>query len=114
MSNIKFGCEVYTWFMSEWGKTYDNKLDHMMKIANQAGFTGIAADFRLTDVAIFPAQLDDVRHVVRWVAESAEELGVDSRRIAVFGGSSGGHLALLAALTATPAIAAVVAVFARE
>ncbi len=38
---IKFGSEVYTWFMQDTGKGYDNKLDHMIKIAAQAGFKGI-------------------------------------------------------------------------
>ncbi len=41
MANIKFGSEVYTWFMQESGKAYENKLDHMIRIAAQAGFTGI-------------------------------------------------------------------------
>ncbi|HRX54234.1 MAG TPA: sugar phosphate isomerase/epimerase [Verrucomicrobiales bacterium] len=41
MSNIKFGSQVYTWFMQGTGKGYDNKLDHMIKIAAQAGFKGI-------------------------------------------------------------------------
>ena len=41
MSKIQFGSEVYTWFMQGTGKGYDNKLDHMIKIAGQAGFTGI-------------------------------------------------------------------------
>ena len=41
MANIKFGSEVYTWFMQDTGKGYDNKLDHMVKIISQAGFTGI-------------------------------------------------------------------------
>ena len=41
MSKIKFGSEVYTWFMQGTGKGYDNKLDHMIKIAGQSGFTGI-------------------------------------------------------------------------
>tara|TARA_R110000850_G_scaffold19988_16_gene59851 strand:+ start:4323 stop:5189 length:867 start_codon:yes stop_codon:yes gene_type:complete len=41
MGNIKFGSQVYTWFMQETGKGYDNKLDHMIKIASQAGFAGI-------------------------------------------------------------------------
>ena len=38
---IKFGSEVYTWFMQGTGKGYDNKLDHMIKVAAKAGFTGI-------------------------------------------------------------------------
>ncbi|MEO0448202.1 MAG: sugar phosphate isomerase/epimerase, partial [Verrucomicrobiota bacterium] len=41
MANIKFGSEVYTWFMQGTGKGYDNKLDHMIAVAAQAGFTGI-------------------------------------------------------------------------
>ncbi len=41
MSKIKFGSEVYTWFMQDTGKGYDNKLDHMIKVAAEAGFTGI-------------------------------------------------------------------------
>ena len=41
MSKIRFGSEVYTWFMQGSGKGYDNKLDHMIKIAAEAGFTGI-------------------------------------------------------------------------
>jgi len=41
MSKIKFGSEVYTWFMQGTGQGYDNKLDHMIKVASEAGFTGI-------------------------------------------------------------------------
>ena len=41
MSKIKFGSQVYTWFMQGTGKGYDNKLDHMIKVASEAGFTGI-------------------------------------------------------------------------
>lgn len=41
MANIKLGCEVYTWFMKESGKAYENQLDHMIEIAAKAGFKGI-------------------------------------------------------------------------
>jgi inosose dehydratase len=41
MAKIQFGSQVYTWFMQGTGKAYDNKLDHMIKVASQAGFTGI-------------------------------------------------------------------------
>lgn len=41
MANIKFGCEVYTWFMDQWGDVYADKLDHMMSVSNKAGFKGI-------------------------------------------------------------------------
>ena len=41
MAKIKFGSEVYTWFMQGSGKAYDNKLAHMIKVAAESGFTGI-------------------------------------------------------------------------
>lgn len=41
MANIKFGSQVYTWFMQGGGEGYANKLDHMIKVAAQAGFKGI-------------------------------------------------------------------------
>ncbi len=41
MSKIKFGSQVYTWFMQGGGEGYANKLDHMIKVAAEAGFKGI-------------------------------------------------------------------------
>ena len=38
---IKFGSEVYTWFMDGYGEGNDNKLPHMAKIIGEAGFVGI-------------------------------------------------------------------------
>lgn len=38
---FKFGAEVYTWFMKENGKAYDNQLGHMIDVSAQAGFSGI-------------------------------------------------------------------------
>ncbi len=38
---VRFGSEVYTWFMQGTGKAYDGKLDHMIRTAAAAGFTGI-------------------------------------------------------------------------
>ena len=39
MGRIKIGCETYTWQMP--GEIYKGKLDHIMGIASQTGFTGI-------------------------------------------------------------------------
>ena len=38
---IKFGSEVYTWFMDGYGDGNNNKLAHMAKIIGEAGFVGI-------------------------------------------------------------------------
>jgi len=42
MSNIKLGCETYTWQMP--GEMYKGKLDHIMGVTSQAGFAGIEPD----------------------------------------------------------------------
>ena len=40
-TKLKFGAEVYTWFMKEDGAAYQNQLGHMIDVSAQAGFTGI-------------------------------------------------------------------------
>lgn len=65
-----------------------------------AGFVVASADYRLTDVATFPAQLHDAKAAVRWLRTHAAEYGVDPRRIYAWGDSAGGHLAALLGLTA--------------
>jgi acetyl esterase/lipase len=72
------------------------------------GFTAIAAEYRLTGEAIWPAQILDVFDVLDWTARHAEALGLDANKIALLGLSAGGHLALLAAAGQTRGV------FARE
>ncbi len=64
-----------------------------------AGFVVASADYRLTDVATFPAQLLDAKAAVRWVRAHAADYGVDPERIYAWGDSAGGHLASLLGLT---------------
>ena len=56
-------------------------------------------DFRLSDEARFPAQVHDCKGAIRWLRANAERFGCDGRRIAVIGGSSGGHLVALVGTT---------------
>ncbi|MDQ2675367.1 MAG: alpha/beta hydrolase [Actinomycetota bacterium] len=71
-------------------------LNHMA--AN--GWIGFNVDYRLSPRATLPEHVVDVKRAIAWVREHADELGVDPRRIAITGGSAGGHLTALAALTA--------------
>ena len=66
-----------------------------------AGLAVVAIDFRDGRVARHPAAVQDVAAAVQWVRDHADDLGVDPARVALTGSSSGGHLALLAALTDT-------------
>jgi len=63
------------------------------------GYVNIAAQYRLSGVAKWPAQMDDVKSSIRWTRANASRLGIDPARIAVSGYSAGGHLALFAAGT---------------
>jgi acetyl esterase/lipase len=65
------------------------------------GFAVAAIDYRLSGEARFPAPLEDVRTAVGWVQDHAATYGLDASRTFLWGDSSGGHLALLAALTGT-------------
>lgn len=58
----------------------------------------ISVDYRLAPAHRHPAALDDVTAVHDWVRREGPAHGVDPERVALGGGSAGGHLACLAAL----------------
>ncbi|MFL5871018.1 MAG: alpha/beta hydrolase fold domain-containing protein [Solirubrobacterales bacterium] len=64
------------------------------------GWVGFNIDYRLSPRATMPEHVIDVKRAIAWVRAHADELGVDPARIALTGGSAGGHLTALAALTA--------------
>ena len=64
------------------------------------GWVGFNIDYRLSPRATLPDHVIDVKRAIAWVRDNASELGVDPNRICLTGGSAGGHLAALAALTA--------------
>jgi len=70
----------------------------------KAGFVAIAAEYRLLGEAPWPAQILDVKDIVRWVRTNSSQLDIDPDKIVAEGFSAGGHLSLLAAGTADRAI----------
>ena len=64
------------------------------------GWVCVAANYRLSPRATFPDHLVDVKLALRWIREHIEEHGGDPAFVAVTGGSAGGHLAAMVALTA--------------
>jgi acetyl esterase/lipase len=64
------------------------------------GWVGFNIDYRLSPWATFPDHLVDVKRAIAWVRAHAGEYGADPAFVAITGGSAGGHLAALAALTA--------------
>jgi acetyl esterase/lipase len=59
------------------------------------GFAVASINYRLTDAAPFPAQIEDCRAAVRWLRANASKYKIDPDRIGVWGGSAGGHLVAL-------------------
>lgn len=63
------------------------------------GYVIASVEIRDTDIAQFPAAIEDVKCAIRYMRKHAEEYGIDPNRVAVWGDSSGGHLALMTGLT---------------
>jgi acetyl esterase/lipase len=63
------------------------------------GFVVASLEYRLSGEARFPAQLQDVRAAIRFLRTNAARYGIDPARVGIWGGSAGGHLAALAALS---------------
>jgi acetyl esterase/lipase len=66
-----------------------------------AGQGWVILDIRypLSPAATFPEHLVGVKRAIAWARNGGSRFGVDPKRIAISGGSSGAHLASLAALT---------------
>jgi acetyl esterase/lipase len=72
------------------------------------GYAVAGVTVRSSGQAVFPAQLEDAVAAVGWLREHAAEHGLDPRRIATIGNSSGGWFAVMAGLCSGGAVRAVV------
>ncbi len=59
------------------------------------GYFCASIEYRLTQVAIFPAQIHDCKGALRYLRAHAQEYGLNPNKIGVSGGSAGGHLVAL-------------------
>ncbi len=70
--------------------------NHLAKL----GWVCANANYRLSPGATWPDHLVDAKAAIAWLREHADDYGVDPGFIAIAGGSAGGHIAAMAALTA--------------
>lgn len=63
------------------------------------GYVVASINYRLSQEAIFPAQIHDCKAAIRFLRAHAKEYSVDPNRIAAWGESAGGHLAALLGTT---------------
>lgn len=81
---------------------YAHFTDHVRLCSH--GFVVACVQYRESDIAPFPAQMQDAKTAVRFVRAHAKQLHVNKERMALWGDSSGAHTALLAAFTAGMAV----------
>ncbi len=65
----------------------------------EEGFAVASINYRLTQHAIFPAQIHDCKSAIKFLRTKAEEYHFDADRIGVWGGSAGGHLVAMLGTT---------------
>lgn len=74
--------------------------DTYCRLLASTGVVAVSVDFRQGPVHHHPAGSVDVRSALRWARLRAPQRAASPDRIGLIGGSSGGHLALLAAVEA--------------
>ena len=63
------------------------------------GWVCFSVSYRFSPEIVFPEHLIDIKRALRWIRNNAEEHGLDPDFIIATGGSAGGHLAAMTALT---------------
>jgi acetyl esterase/lipase len=63
------------------------------------GYAVASINYRLSQHAVFPAQIQDCKAAVRYLRANAQKYNLDPNRFGVWGPSAGGHLAALLGTT---------------
>jgi len=71
----------------------------LMSHLTELGWVCVAINYRLSPRSTWPDHIVDVKRAIAWTKEHIAEYGGDPNWIAITGGSAGGHLSSLAALT---------------
>ena len=80
---------------------YPNEYNELPQLASFArqGYVVASIEHRASEEAPFPACLIDVKSAIRFLRAHTDEYGIDPTRVAIWGTSSGGNLALLTGAT---------------
>jgi acetyl esterase/lipase len=63
------------------------------------GYAVASINYRLSQHAVFPAQIEDCKAAIRWLRANARAYNLNPQRIGVWGASAGGHLVALLGTT---------------
>lgn len=65
---------------------------------SKKGYVVAVMEYRESDLAIFPAQIEDVCNALNFIPTIADVFHIDLNRIFLMGNSSGGHIAMMSVL----------------
>lgn len=77
------------------GGSRDVGIPALAPLVASGDYAGVSVGYRLSQEAIWPAQIHDCKAAIRWVRAQAKKYGFDPNKIGVWGGSAGGHLVSL-------------------
>ena len=86
-----------------WTEKMGSKNEQALPLMNHMALRGwicVSTDYRLSPTSTFPEAIIDCKEALAWIKENIAEFGGDPEFIVVTGGSAGGHLSSLVALTA--------------
>jgi pectinesterase len=63
------------------------------------GYIVVTADYRLSTEALYPAAVNDLKTAIKWLRANAKKYHIDKDKIATWGFSAGGQLAVLVGTT---------------
>ena len=63
----------------------DDNDDTCMRFAKEAGCVVVSVDYRLAPEHPYPAPIEDCYSALKWIADNAKSLNIDSNRIGVAG-----------------------------
>ncbi|MEJ0047688.1 MAG: alpha/beta hydrolase [Rhodospirillales bacterium] len=81
------------------GDKGDDQLNGPVEAVRE-GYAVAAVNYRMADEALFPAALQDVKAAIRFLRAQAAAYDLDAGRIAAWGNSAGGYLAVMAGVAA--------------
>ena len=92
---------IVFFFGGGWNAGSPNQFEEHCKYLAERGMVAVTVEYRVRSRHGVKVEqcISDARSAMRWVRGNAEKLGVDPNRFASGGGSAGGHLASMVALT---------------
>ena len=96
LKNLKTAAPVLI-FIHGGGWSKGKKSDYLPYLIDYAkkGYVTVTVSYRLSVIAPFPAAVEDVNSAVEWIRMHSGEYMINPDKIALIGGSAGGHLAMM-------------------